>query len=167
MKKIPKKNYLILGIMTVVTVLLVFYANAWIKTYKQNDLNISPLTNNVNEVYKNELSLSLAESNQIILYVGYNNSDEVKTLEKQILNTIKNKNLNEYFIYYDITAELENDKYLETLKNEFSEVRDSINKAPMFIYVKSGEGLEVIDSSEGLITIDEFKDLISKNNLGK
>ena len=167
MRKIPKKNYLILGVMTVVTVLLVFYINAWIKTYKQNELNTSPLTNNVNEVYKNELHLSLSESNQMILYVGYNNSDDVKELERQILKTIKSKNLHDYFIYYDVTKELENNEYLETLKNEFSEVKVSINKAPMLIYVKSGEGVEVVDSNSGLITIEDLKNLVSKYKLGK
>lgn len=167
MRKIPKKNYLILLVIAVLTVLLVFYINAWIKTYKQNQLNISPLTNNVNEVYKNELHLSLSESNQMILYVGYNDSDDVKELEKQLLSTIRSKNLHEYFIYYDVTKELKNDEYLKILKNEFSEIKDSIDTAPMLIYVKSGEGVEVVDSKSNLITIEDFKELISKYKLGK
>lgn len=163
MKKIPKKNYVILAILTVVTFLLVLYTNEWIRTYKLNKLQISPLTNNVNEVYSNELHMSLAETNQVILYVGYNHSKEVQELEKEILKTIKNKNINDYIIYYNVT---DDSKYLDVLRKEFINLKDNINKAPMLIYVKNGSGVEVVDSKDNLIKSEYFKLFVDKYEIG-
>lgn len=167
MRKIPTKNYLLLAALTLFTILFVICINGFIKTYKFNKMNISPLTNNVSEVNKNELHLSLAESNQIILYVGYKNNNEIKKLEKEILKKIKSKNLNEYVIYYDVTEELKNDRYLDTLKSEFPNMKDLISKSPIFIYIKNGEAIEAIDSKEKLISIDDFNYLVDKYEVGK
>lgn len=162
MKKVPKKNYLLLGILTIFTVLMVICANQWIKMYKFNKMNVSPLVNNISKVNKNELHLSLAESNQIILYVGYRYDNNIRNLEKEILKRIKSKNLNEYVIYYDVTEELKNKRYLETLKNEFPHINNQLSTAPMLIYVKNGEAIELVDSSNRLINIDDFMYLIDK-----
>ncbi len=167
MNKIPKKNYLMLAVISVLTIMLVLYINGWIKTYKINKLEIGPLENNVNQVNKNELYMSLSESNQIILYIGYNHVEEIKKFEKSLLKIIKNKNLVEYIWYYNVTDEMDNDDYLKTLRNEFPELKNDINKAPMLIYVKNGVGIEVIDSNNNLITTDDVNTLINKYGVGQ
>ncbi len=167
MNKIPKKNYILLGVITVLTVLLVLYVNSWIRTYKENHLELSPLVDNINQVNKNELHMSLAESNQIILYVGFNHSENIMKFEKALLKNIKNKNLVEYILYYNVTDELEDEEYLGTLKEEFPEIKGEINKAPMLIYVKNGTAEKAIDSKTNLITINDFTKLINDYKIGQ
>lgn len=167
MGTIPKKNYLLLMALTILTILLVLYANQWIKSYKFNKSNISPLVTNISQINKKELHLSLAESNQIILYVSYTGNNKIKRFENDLLKKIKSKNLNDYVIYYDITNELKNDEYLNILRTEFVQLKTKINKAPMLFYVKNGVAIEVADSNEELITMDEFEYLINKYKVGE
>ena len=49
-RKIPRKNYIIYGIIVVVTLALVFYANEWYKAYKQHELENSYIASHVKEV---------------------------------------------------------------------------------------------------------------------
>lgn len=167
MKKIPKKNYIILGVLAVLVVLLVWYIGQWIEAYKFNKLGISIISESINTVNKNELEVSLAETNQIILYVGYTHNNEIRNFEKELLKRIKSKNLNEFMIYYNITDELEDDEYLESLRKQFKNLSPLINKAPMFIYVKNSEGIEVKDSNETMITVKDYDELILKYEIGQ
>ncbi len=166
-RKIPKKNYIILASLLVLTVLLVLYINSWIKTYKQNKTNTSPLINLVSEVSADEIYLSLSETNQILLYVGYNNDTSVRNLEKNLLKEIKNQEVADYTLYYNVTNTLKKEKYLSILKTEFPEVENKINKAPMLIYIKNGEAVEVRDSSEKMITKNDLIELVNTYEIGK
>lgn len=163
-KKIPVKNYLIVFAVVLVTVFIVLYVNVWINAYKESKVTISPLVNNISEINGNELNVSLNEMNETILYVGYNGNSEVKNFEKQLLKRIKNKNLSDNVIYYNITSLLDNDEGLNVLRTAFANFDKSINKAPLLIYVKNGIAIEVVDSKEKMLTIDDFDYLIKKYN---
>lgn len=166
-RKIPKKNYIFLAIILVVTCLLVLYINTWIKAYKQNEISISPLVSLISEVSSDEIYLSLSEANQILLYVGYNKDTKVRNLEKNLLKEIKNQEIADYTIYYNVTDNLKNNSYIKTLRMEFPEVENKINKAPMLIYIKNGEALEVRDSSVNMISKEDLIELVSTYQIGK
>lgn len=167
LKKIPLKNYLILLLIAVLTVLLTLYVKEWIETYKESEISISPLAGNVNEINTNELELILNESNQVILYVSYVNNLSVYNNEKNLLRKINSEELNDYIIYYNVTSLLEENEYLNVLKDKFSNIKDDIVKAPLFIYFKNGEGVEVINSKKELIGIKELVYLIEKYEIEK
>lgn len=164
LRAVPLKNYIILFAIAFLTVLLTFYIRKMVNTYNSEELSISPLHSNVSEVNTNELDLTLNESNQVILYVSYVNDASVYKMEKNLLSKIKSKNLSDYIIYYNITNE--ND-YLDILKNKFKSIKNNIKKAPLLIYIKNGEGLEVINSTDQLIDVNDLSYLTSKYEIGK
>ncbi len=164
LRAVPLKNYIILFAIIFVAVFLSFYVRKMIVAYNEQELSVSPLHGNINEVNTNELDLTLKESNQIILYVSYVNDISVYKMEKKLHNKIKSKNLSDYIIYYNITDE---DDYLNILKNKFSDVKDEIKKAPLFIYIKNGKGIEVMNSNNNLIDSNALSYLANKYEIGK
>lgn len=150
-RKVPVKNYVILFFISLVTVVLVFYINAWVKAYKEDKLSLSPLSGVINEIGPEEITQTMSETNEIILYVGYNNSQKLYDSENNLLDYIKKHDLADKVIYVNVSNLMENDKYIEILKDSFVEVQEDIKKAPMLIYVKNGKALEVIKSTGGII----------------
>lgn len=166
-KSIPFKNYLILFVIAILTVLLTLYIKEWIETYRENKISISPLSGNISEINTNELELTLNESNQIIIYVSYVNNLDVYNKERKLLKRIKSKQLSDYIIYYNVTNLLEGNEYLKILKSKFNSLKNEIIKAPMFIYVKNGEAIEVINSDDEVVNDKELEYLIKKYEIGE
>ncbi len=166
-KTIPLKNYLILLIVAVLTVILTLYIREWIETYRENKISISPLSGDINEINTNELELTLNESNQVIIYVSYVNDLDVYNKERKLLKRIKSEQLSDYVIYYNVTDLLKENEYLNILKSKFSNLKSEIIKAPMFIYVKNGEAVEVINSDDNIVNDSELKYLTEKYEIGE
>ncbi len=166
-KVIPAKNYLILLVIAILTVLLTLYVKEWIETYRENKISISPLSGNINEINTNELELTLNESNQIIIYVSYVNDLDVYNKERKLLKKIKSEQLSDYIIYYNVTELLDGNEYLNILKTKFNNLKNEIVKAPMFIYVKNGEAIEVINSDDEIVNDKELEHLIDKYEIGE
>ncbi len=167
LRKVPLKNYIILFVVAVLTVVLCLYIREWILTYKETKISISPLSGEISEVNTNELDLILTESNQVVLYVSYVNNLEVYNKEIKLLKKIKSEELNEYIIYYNVTDLLENKEYLNVLKTQFKTLKNEIKKAPLFIYIKNGEGIEVINSNDEIVNDKELIYLIDKYEIGE
>ena len=164
-KKIPTKNYIILGLLTLVVIILTIYINAWIKTYKENKISISPFKEVIEEVNINEIGITFSEMNEVILYVGYTNDKTIYEMEEKLIKYIKNHNLVDKFIYVDATDYKENKEYINILKTTFENVQDEIKEVPILIYVKNGKAEEVINSENKKITTYNIAELVEKHNL--
>lgn len=167
LKKIPFKNYLILFIVAVLTIVLTLYIREWILTYKENKISVSPLSGEISEVNTNELGLTLIESNQVILYVSYVNNLDIYNKENKLIKKIKSEDLNDYIIYYNVTDLLDKKEYLSILKLQFKEISSQIKKAPLLIYIKNGEGIEVINSDDKIVNEKDLMYLIDKYEIGE
>ncbi len=164
-KKIPTKNYLIVLVLAVIVVILTLYINAWYKTYQENKLSISPFSGVVEEVDINEINLTLAEMNEVILYVGYTNDKSIYDMEKRLLKYIKNNDLVDKFIYVDVTDCMKDKKYVEILKNTFSEKSEEIKEVPMLIFVKNGKAELVVNSKAGNINVEDVANIKNEYQL--
>ncbi len=151
MRKVPLKNYIILFFVSVATIILVFYVNAWARAYKEDKLSISPLSSVLNEVGPEEITQTLSETNEVILYIGYNNSQKLYDSENNLLDYIRKHDLADKVIYVNVSNKMEDEEYINILKESFVNIQDDIKKAPMLIYVKNGKALEVIKSTGGIV----------------
>lgn len=158
-RNIPTKNYILVAIIGIITVVLTLYINAWAKAYKENKISVSPFSGVIEEVNIKEINVTFSEMNEVVLYVGYTNNRKIYDMEERLLKYIKNHDLVEKFIYVDATEYLEKDEYLKILKNTFEEVKDEIKGAPALIYVKNGKAEKVINSTNGIINTYDVSSL--------
>lgn len=164
-KNIPLKNYIILVVIGIVVVILTLYINAWIKTYKENKISVSPLSGVIQEVNINEIGVTFSEMNEVLLYVGYTDDKTIYNMEEKLLKYIKNHNLVDKFIYVNANDYKENQEYLQILKNTFPEVSDNIKEVPVLIYVNNGKAEEVINSNNKVISTYDIASLNDKYEL--
>lgn len=162
-----KRNYLLLIILFIATVILVLFINNFIKNYNYLKKGTSILEPYISKVNINELDMALIESNDIILYIGYNYDKNVRRLERDILKKIEIYNLENYVYYCDVTDRLDNNKYIGDFISILPNINGKLKSAPAFIYLKNGEVIEVVDSNNRLITSEDLVYLVNKYQINK
>ena len=117
--KIPTKNYIIYGIIVIVSLLIVFYLNEWYKAYKQNELKNSYIAKYVNEVNYDEFKNYILENPNGIVYMGRTNCEECLAVEKKLYDIADKNEIIEQLIFLNLTDFSNNNNYLNTIKNDF------------------------------------------------
>lgn len=152
---IPAKNYFILLLICLITIIATIYINAWIRTYKVNS-DVSPLLGMVQEITLSDLEVTMSETNIAVLYIS--NGDDYN-LDSEILKRVNANSVNDYFYYMNVD-DVSADKSIKSLKSYFDNVKESINVLPMFIYIKDGKAVKVMDSKDRQLTISDFDVLL-------
>ena len=159
--KTSNKNYFIVILVSILTIVITLYIRAFYLNYQVNELNHTIFYDNkINQISSDDLKFSFSETNEAILIVSYTGSSKVHSMEKKLYKEIKNKNLMDKITYWNI-AEYK-DSYLDILKNKFPNISDQIVSAPMFIYIKNGEAVEAYSSELKMVDYKAFNNLIEK-----
>lgn len=102
MRKIPKKNYLILTVVIVLTVGLVFYARSWYNTSKEYYLSNSVIKDIVSEINEVDINSYTIENPNYILYASSGISNDLKDFEKELKKIITSLDIQSNFIYLNL-----------------------------------------------------------------
>ena len=89
MKKIPFKNYVILCVIIVLTVISVFYVRSWYITNKEYYSRNSVIKDIAREIKIDEISNYTLESPKFMLYVSSGADADVKDFENDFKKLIK------------------------------------------------------------------------------
>ena len=68
-KEIPTQNYVILGVIIIITLLGVIYLCSWYRQYHDNKINQPVITSVLREVQFNNLDTVLTERDMLIMYM--------------------------------------------------------------------------------------------------
>ena len=162
-REIPKKNYYIVLVVSIVVIALTLYVRVLYLNYVNNKVENGVFYNKaINQINTDDFSFAVGEANEAIMYVSYTGSKEIKKMEKRLYKELENKNLLDKIIYWDVTNLLDNNEYITILANNFPNVELDINKAPMLIYIVDGKAVDVIDSSSELINYESLNELVNK-----
>lgn len=165
-KNVSSRNYFIVMVVSVLIIVVVLYARTFYLNYKNNKVNVSVFNDQkINQINSDDFDFALSEiSSEIILYVSYTGSSEIRNMESKLYKEIEKKNLTDKIIYWDVTSS-KNSEYIETLRKRFPEIKDQINSAPLFIYIKDGKGVEAMSSELRNVDYKVFNKLVSKYNI--
>ena len=121
-KEIPSKNYIIVITVTILVILLMIFIRSFYLNYKSSKLSESIFSSQtVNQIHMDDFDFAIREVTDSILYVSYTGSNEVYSMEKKLYKELENNNLLDKIIYLDVTKYAKNNKYINILKNKFSE----------------------------------------------
>ena len=165
-KNVSSRNYFIVMVVSVLIIVVVLYARTFYLNYKNNKVNVSVFNDQkINQINSDDFDFALSEiSSEIILYVSYTGSSEIRSMESKLYKEIEKKNLTDKIIYWNVTNS-KNSEYIETLRKRFPEIKDQINSAPLFIYIKDGKGVEAMSSELKNVDYKVFNKLVSKYNI--
>ena len=165
-KNVSSRNYFIVMVVSVLIIVVVLYARTFYLNYKNNKVNVSVFNDQkINQINSDDFDFALSEiSSEIILYVSYTGSSEIRNMESKLYKEIEKKNLTDKIIYWNVTNS-KNSEYIETLRKRFPEIKDQINSVPLFIYIKDGKGVEAMSSELKNVDYKVFNKLVSKYNI--
>lgn len=115
-KKIPTKNYVIYGIIVVVTLVAVFYANEWYTEYRKAELENSFISKYVTEINFDEFENYILENPNGIIYMGKTNSEISINLEKDLYKIVKDNGITEEVVFLNLTG---NENNLNNIQNKY------------------------------------------------
>lgn len=148
MRKIPKKNYVILCVMAIAVVAICFILMNLYNSYNKVEYK-SEMKSTINEIKSNELDSFIEENPDVVIYINDSSIDN-NELDKQIKDLITKNNIVSYFVY------------LEKNKDVINKFKIKDNN-PIFIIYKDGKIKEKY--SKETYTIDEIESLLVRNEV--
>ncbi len=157
MKKIPLKNYFIVGFLIIFTIFLTFYLMKKYDSVKVKKINF------VSEVKENELDSYITERQEVIIYMASSNNKELDTFNKDLKKYTKDKNLKDLYVYLDLKNVSSNFynkfniKYLKEADNSVFNIKE-----PTFVIIRNGKMDSYLNN---INSIEQVKEFFKKNEV--
>lgn len=141
MREITKKNYFILFIVIVFSLLIAFYFRNWYKAYEDSYLSKSIVGNYLFEINYKELDNYLVENQSAIIYVSKVGNEKIRNFEKKFINAINQNDLKNKILYLDLS------NYKGDTNNKYTINDKDITSVPNISVFKNGklDDIYVID----------------------
>ncbi|MCI9234336.1 MAG: hypothetical protein HFH08_07125 [Bacilli bacterium] len=144
MRTIPKKNYIFLGLLAVVTILAVVYVSKWYRASENYYLENSIMKTLVGEVKELEFENYVLENPDIVIYIAKDQSKLTKKFEKKLKKYILDENLKSHFIY--LNGKESTDEFLTDFKKKYfmNEVQEIEITYPNILVVENGKVKDIL-----------------------
>ena len=114
LRKIPVKNYIILGVVMIVTMMLLYYFYMWVDVYKESKINIPIMDKYMRVINYNEFSDYLIENPDTIVYVSVLENEKIREFEKAFKNKYRENEIENEILYMNVTDDIKDKR----VKNE-------------------------------------------------
>lgn len=167
-KQIPLKNYLILGVIIITTMLIVLYLCSWYKQYSENKIEKPVITSVLREVEYESLNEVLKERDILIMYMCTTSEKICKNFEKKFSEYIKSNNLSEEIIYLNLGYKNDENNLLNKVYNNYKS-KDLVKKVytyPTLVIFNQGKIVDVLSSNQKKqITIKQIEEFLESYEL--
>lgn len=135
-KEIPLKNYILLSIVLILTIVVVINLFLWKNTYEKNKLQTPILDDYLLVINYNELNNYLVENKDAIIYVSKLNDESIRLFENKFKNIINKNNLNNKILYLDLTEELKENNIVKEINKKYGK---EMTEVPTIVIIKDGK----------------------------
>ena len=95
-REIPKKNYYIVIIVSILVIVLTLYVRSFYLTYQSGKISESIFYDkSINQINTDDVDFAIAETNETILYISYTGDKSIESMEKKLYKEIEKNNLND------------------------------------------------------------------------
>lgn len=135
-KEIPLKNYILLSIVLILTIVVVIYFFLCKNTYEKSKLQTPILDDYLLVINYNELNNYLVENKDAIIYVSKLNNENIRLFENKFKNIINKNNLNNKILYLDLTEELKENNIVKKINKKYGK---EMTEVPTIVIIKDGK----------------------------
>ena len=135
-KEIPLKNYILLSIVLILTIVVVIYFFLWKNTYEKSKLQTPILDDYLLVINYNELNNYLVENKDAIIYISKLNDESIRLFENKFKNIINKNNLNNKILYLDLTEELKENNIVKEINKKYGK---EMTEVPTIVIIKDGK----------------------------
>jgi len=164
-REVPVKNYIFLGVIILVTILLLFYFYLWYLTYEESKLNNQIMDRYLQVINYNELEDYLLENKDAIVYVSVLEDKAIRNFEIEFKSTIIDNSLKKEILYLDLTEIYNNKTELNKVSNQYKINNKSISNVPCLLVFKDGNLNKIFDIKQNDYDVDEVEDFLEKAGL--
>lgn len=157
-RKIPKKNYIILIILSLITLLLTFFlVNKYKDDFYDNKIKF------VSEIKENEINDYAREGHEIIIYMSNSKNRKLRKLEKDLKKYTEQNDLKEKFVYldlYTVSNNFNNEFYVKFINESYNgsfEIKD-----PTIVII---DNEKVKTFTNDIKNIDDIKEFFNNNGV--
>lgn len=118
-KNIPFKNYIILAITLIFSIIIIIYFYMWYSEFEINKISTPILDDYLSVINYNELDDFLIENKNVILYISTLENKETRYFENKFRDIINNYSLNSDIVYMDLTNEKHNQKLYDSIVKKY------------------------------------------------
>ena len=162
-RKIPVKNYIILGIVILFTLLILYYFYCWVDVYKESKINIPILDKYMTVINYNELDNYIVENPDTIVYVSVLEDEKIREFEKEFKNKYREKEIDNEILYMNITEDIKNKDIKDEMIGKYSINGIDVLDVPSILVFSDGKLNSIYSVSDNDYDIDKF--LVYINNI--
>lgn len=169
-KETPKKNYMIVLIVSILVIAFALYVRVIYLNNKDNirDKSIFERENSViSSINIDDLEFVVSESNNIVLYISYNGNQDIKNMERKLYRDIVRNDYVDKVLYLNVSELKDNNKYISKLKEKMPNIKGDISDAPIMVYIKEGEAIEAVNSEFKMIDFSVLEKLFEKYEISQ
>lgn len=167
-REIPTRNYVILGIIVIITLLIVIYLCSWYKQYTDNKVNEPVITSVLREVEYNNLDTVLRERDVLIMYMCTTDESICRSFEKKFSEYIKDNNLTEEIVYLNLGYLKDENDLLDTVYDKYKSdtLVKKVYEYPTLLIFNQGKIVDVLSSNgKNKIDIDKVEEFLESYEL--
>lgn len=164
MKKTELKNYLILTIIILVTLIITFYILSWYKQYNDTKLKTPIISDVLTEVSYEDINTIKKERNFLLVYACYTAEDKCRNFENKFKSYVKENDLSDSMVYLKLGEKYVNNSRLQDfyLKNKSADLSTSKLGYPTIMVFVDGKIVNVLRINKNeKITISMVEEFLS------
>lgn len=157
-KEVPAKNYFVLAIIIIVTLLAFVYLFSWFKQYNESKVNTPIITSTLREVEYNNLNTVLKERDVLIMYMCTTDEKVCRNFEKKFVDYIKDNNLSEDIIYLNLGYNEDENNLLNKVYNTYKSdnLVKKVYEYPTLLIFNNSKIVDVLSSNgKDKLTIED------------
>lgn len=160
---IPKKNYIIIVMIFVITLIIVFVLRNRYIMYQDYQLTIPVISGTLNEINDKEVYTYLDEIDDVMMYIGTAGDNNCRKLEKDLKKFIVDNDLKSKIIYLNITNVKNLNEFYDNFNENFVIDNRYIDSFPAFIIFKDGKVLDYVSKiNNKYLTIGNIEQLLAE-----
>ena len=164
-REIPLKNYIILGLVILLTLGLVYYFYLWYITYEESKLNETIMDRYLEVINYNELNDYIVENRNAMIYTSVLEDNDIRKFEIKFKNIVVKNALKDKILYMDMTDIFKDKiKYTE-LRNSYQINNYNITNVPCILVFKDAKLVDIYSIKDNNYNTDNVLNYIIDNEM--
>ena len=164
-REIPLKNYIILGLVVLLTLGLVYYFYLWYITYEESKLNETIMDRYLEVINYNELNDYIVENRNAMIYTSVLENNNIRKFEIKFKNIVVKNALKDKILYMDMTDIFKDKiKYTE-LRNSYQINNYNITNVPCILVFKDAKLVDIYSIKDNDYNADNVLNYIIDNEM--
>ncbi|MBQ2639942.1 MAG: hypothetical protein IJF92_04175 [Bacilli bacterium] len=165
-KNIPIKNYVILGIIFLISIILVIYLCRCYKVYDESQRETPIVRGHLSEITENEIDSYLVENPSTVFYMCTASDFTCRNYEKDFIKLIDEKNLSNSIIYVNL-SNADIDTFVDNFNKNHKYKVKLTKEYPALIVFDESKIISILQGNrKEKLTISQTKNFLDINKIG-